>query len=472
MRAARIFVIAAIVAALVAAFIVDEGQRSIDVVDRVDDVSIPVAGLAGGVWFCPGGSSSTGPAQVALEFVNAGDEAAIAEVTGVRSGSGADPRTLDIAMAPGERVPVRLAELVPDSAWMGAVVETTSASVVVEQTYVGAQGQTDRAPCQTRTSDAWIVGSGATRATEFGERMTLLVLNPFLDDAVLDIAFEADVGVDSLEGVVVPARRVLALDVTEEVTVASRVSAVIEVRTGQVAVSRLQEVDNADRTGFAVTPAAAGPSTVWYLPTVHRGSRNDVVSVVNPSSTDDAEVDLEIVASGEQTFDPIELTVRPGRSVEIDLELETRLDGVDVFSLIARSLNGVPVAVMVDSSLSFGDGPVSNISATAGADAASLRWFAPLESDDGALVLLNPSDSTIATASISVLTEGGIEVVADVEIGPARRSEIAAADLGGDRPVVIVASSSPLVVGRETSGVSLHGLSNAVAAADPVTEIE
>ena len=41
------------------------------------------------------------------------------------------------------------------------------------------------------------------------------------------------------------------------------------------------------------------------------------MSVTNPSSTETAEVDLEIVADGDLRFDPVELTIRPGRTVTV-----------------------------------------------------------------------------------------------------------------------------------------------------------
>ncbi|MEZ5165616.1 MAG: hypothetical protein R2695_03655 [Acidimicrobiales bacterium] len=34
---------------------------------------------------------------------------------------------------------------------------------------------------------------------------------------------------------------------------------------------------------------------------------------------------------------PIELTIRPGRSVTVDLSAESRLEGVDTFSIVATS---------------------------------------------------------------------------------------------------------------------------------------
>jgi hypothetical protein len=475
MRPARLLVVAVVIAALAGAFVVDRGDRPVAEIVADVDGSVAFAG-DGGVWFCPGGSALGGVAEVALELINAGPEPATAIVTGVRSGTGAEPRSVEEFLDAGERRLVRLTDLVPDSAWLGAVVEVDSADVVVEQTYVGAVNVedaargSDRAPCHTRTATSWLVASGATRREEFGEEMTLLVLNPFLDDAVLDIRFDSDVGVDSLSGVVVPARRVVAIDVTEEVTVASRVSAIIDVVTGRVAVSRLQVVENDQRHGLAVTPASADAAPVWYLPTVRRGSRDDVITVVNPSRTETAEVDLEIVADGELEFDPIQLTVRPGRSVAVALADESRLEGSGALSVVARSLGGEPVAVMVESSLPFGEGPVSNLSAMVGSDVASTRWIAPAESDDGSVVIFNPSSSTIATATVAVVADGGLELIAEVEISAGHRAVITAEELGGERPIAIIEATSPVVVGREFADVSVHGLAMAIMA-DPPTDV-
>jgi len=478
MRAARLLMITVVVGTLVAAFVVDTGDRPVNLVVGSDASSVPVAD-EGGVWFCPGGSAVGGAAEVAIELVNAGSEPATAIVSGVRSGTGVEPRFVEELLAAGERRLVRLADLVTDSAWLGAVVEVDSPDVVVEQTYVGAiragnaARGSDRAPCHSRTGTSWIVASGATRGQEeFGEEMTLLVLNPFLDDAVLDIRFDSDVGVDSRSGVVVPARRVVAIDITEEVPVASRVSAIIDVVAGSVAVSRLQVIDSETRSGLAVTPASAGAAPVWYLPTVRRGARDDVITVVNPSLTETAEVDLEIVADGDLQFDPIELTVRPGRSVAVALAEEVRLDGASVFSVVARSLSGLPIAVMNESSLPFGDGPVSNFSATVGADVASTRWIVPIESADGVMVIYNPSTTTIATASVSVITGGELVLIAEVEVGPGRRAEVRADELGADRPIAIVESTSAVVVGREISDVSVHALLVAIAADTPVSVVD
>ena len=468
MKVARILVVGVVIAALVTGVVIDRNERpTVESISRSTS-AVPVA-EENGVWFCPGGSDADGIAEVGIEVINVGTTGAVAEVAGVRSGDGLEPHSTREVLEAGERRQVRLAELAPESAWMGAVVEVESGEIVVEQTFVGHPAGTDRAPCHSRTSTSWIVASGATRTVEFGEQMILLVLNPFLDDAVLDIVFDSDVGVDSLDGVVVPARRVSAIDLTEAVTVAGRVSAVVDVVAGRVAVSRIQVIDNDLRAGLAVTPASADAAPVWFLPVVHRDERDDVITVVNPSRTETAEVDLEIVADGDMTFDPVLLTIRPGRAVQVPLADESRLEGVTSMSIVARSLTGLPVAVMSESALPLGDGRVTNYSATVGADSAATRWVAPLEDDAGGMVLYNPSATGIAIATVSGLVDGELAVVAEVEIAPRRRATIASADIPGERPIAVVESTEPIVVGRELTDVSLHAqMVGLISGAEPV----
>lgn len=469
MRLARLLVVGVIACTLALAFVIDRNDRPTVRIVAPTAHSVPMA-IENGVWFCPGGSNPEGVAEVGIELINVGSEPVTAVVAGVRSGTGAEPRETREVVAVGERRSIPLADLVTESDWMGAIVEVESGELVVEQTYVGRPAEaiegspvgTDRAPCHSRTSTTWVAASGATREEQFGEQMYLLVLNPFLEDAVLDIVFDSDVGVESVPGVVVPARRVVAVDITQEVTVASRVSAVIDVVAGRVAVSRLQLFDGEGVSGLAVTPASADVSPVWFLPVVHRDSRNDVVTVVNPSRTETAEVDLEIIADGDTEFDPVLLTIRPGRAARVPLVDEARLEGVETMSIVARSLTGVPVAVMNESSLPLGDGRVTNFSATVGADAAATRWVAPLETDAGGVVLYNPSATGISNAVVSVLEDGELVFVADVELAPKRRAVVLSADIGGDRPVVVIEASEPIVVGRELSDVSLHAQMTAV----------
>ena len=464
--------------------------------------SIPVSSRENGTWFCPGGSAPGGRADVSLEITNASAEPAQAIVSGIRSGLGTEPTDALVTIEAGGRTRVRLADLVTDSPWMGAVVEVDSADVLVEQTYVGAAGTTDRALCHTRTSDQWVVASGATRFAAQGEEMILLFLNPFPHDAVLNIRFNSDVGVDTLNGVVVPARRVVAFDVTEAVPVASRVSAVINVVVGRVATSRVQSQGHAPPSeqgqpvGLSVTPATSGTAPVWHLLNLSSTDRDDVVSVVNPSPDQTAEVDLVIISDEQLRRDPIELTVGPGAASQVRLSEVSRLSGLASYSITARSLTGLPIAVMHESTdlSAEGQGDVSDegetetegvseaeglldsdlgpqnvsVAATTGIDVSSTRWLAPLGSGSHRVVIFNPSPTSIATVEVAVVDGQGRRVVTQIEIAPLRRASLSASELGGERPITEVVSLSPVVVSRDLSGVSQHQLLPGVVASEPV----
>ena len=464
--------------------------------------SIPVSWRENGTWFCPGGSAPGGRADVALEITNASAEPAQAIVSGIRSGLGTEPTDALVSISAGGRTRVRLADLVTDSPWMGAVVEVDSADVLVEQTYLGAAGTTDRALCHTRTSDQWVVASGATRFAARGEEMILLFLNPFPHDAVLNIRFNSDVGVDTLNGVVVPARRVVAFDVTEAVPVASRVSAVIDVVVGRVATSRVQSQGHAPPSeqgqpvGLSVTPATSGTAPVWHLLNLSSTDRDDVVSVVNPSPDQTAEVDLVIISDEQLRRDPIELTVGPGAASQVRLSEVSRLSGLASYSITARSLTGLPIAVMHESTdlSAEGQGDVSvegetetegvseaeglldsdlgpqnvSVAATTGIDVSATRWLAPLGSGSHRVVIFNPSPTSIATVEVAVVDGQGRRVVTQIEIAPLRSASLSASELGGERPITEVVSLSPVVVSRDLSGVSQHQLLPGVVAAEPV----
>jgi hypothetical protein len=389
-----------------------------------------------------------------------------------------DDRPGDIAESvrevdPHERARVPLSGLAPDAAWVGAVVEVSGADVVVEQTYAGPSGS-DRLPCSTRTGSTWVIPFGATRAVAEGERMVVLLLNPFPDDAIVDLEFEADVGFDSVPpGFVVPGHRVVAVDVTEEVTVAARVSAVIDVTSGRLVASRIQTFDGPSARGLAVVSASPG-SPVIHLPTVRRTEgRRDIVSVTNPTDTA-AEVDLEILTEGDRSPDPVELTVLPGRTVQVDLAAEERLAALDSFGLVVRSLSGAPVVASIDSVVTpdAADADVVvGAASSAGADVASSRWLVPVEGGDaeqGSVVVVNPSPTAIATVEISLIGADDTTVISTIELSPDRRAIVDLADVTGDRPVVLVESSAPVVAGRETAGLTSRSMAVGIVAGEPV----
>ena len=486
MRSMRVLATVAIAGLLSAGFIFDLPDRpaSGHSARHVSALAAPT-GISN-TWFCPGGGGEEGPAELTVQLVSGSDERRSASVSVLPDGSAQlEARTVDIEIEPRGRELLQPSREIPGAQWVGAVVEVDGADVIVEQIVTGERGGVGRSPCLTRTADSWVVSNGATRLAVERERFIVMLLNPFPDVAVADIELVADVGRDSIEGLVVPARRVVAVDVTDEITVAATVAAFVDVVSGRLAASWIQIADGPS-AGRGVRTAAAVPdaATLWHLPVAAVGAaRRDVVAVSNPSADEVAEVDVEIVAP-EPGVDvsPIEITVRPGRTALVDLSREGRLDGLGSFSVVVRSLQGVPVAASITSvtSAATADGSpteaVAGSSATIGADAAARRWLVfsstvavsgtevGFHDDSSVLVVVNPS--SVGIAEVDLVVDG--DLVRSMEIGPGRRARLPLAWLGSDRFLVEVESSAPVIVGRELVGLTSRTASLGVAGSDPV----
>jgi len=471
MRSVRILTIVLISGALVLGALLDRAGTTVDTTSAVSTSAVAYSGPRGNTWFCPGGSDASGPARVGIEVINAGPSEAHLVITAMGSSPETEPvvDTIDVAM--GGRAVVSLESFVPSDPWAAAVLETTNPSVMVRQLFDGPDG-TDRSPCLTRTAESWVVPDGATRIESEGERMLLLLFNPFPDDAVANIDFEADVGLDSLEGVVAPARRVTVIDITDEVTVASRVSAMIDVISGRLAVSRIQTHQSDHARGLSVETASPGGAAVVHLPNVALAEgRTDTIHITNPSFDETAQVDVEIVSDTNVLLDPIELTIRPRRTVDVVIPDEPRLAELESFSLVVRSLSGIPVAASLDSTTTPGGPMVVGAAASTGADISSTSWMVPIESSESAtsdIVVVNPSSLAVARVTFSLLDGRGATVISTVELGPGRRTSVKSTDFGDAQAVARISSTSPVVVGAELTGFTSRSMSTGVRAGDAI----
>ena len=485
MRSMRVLAIVAIAGLLLAGVLVDLPDRPRPDIEDQYTSSLVAPTAVVNTWLCPGGSGPSGMAELTVQMLNGSSEPRTVTVSVLPGGPGPqEPAMFQVDIGPRGRTLLQPAEAVPGADWVGVMVEAKGSDVVVEQILTASQGGVGRSPCLTRVADSWVVSNGATRAAVERERFVVMLLNPFPDVAVADIELVADVGRDSIDGLVIPAQRVVAVDVTSEVTVAATVAAFIDVVSGRVAASWIQVADGpvAGR-GTRTAPAVPGAAGLWHLPVAAvTAARRDVVAVSNPSTTDIAEVDLEILPEDPAVHvSPIEITVRPGRTALVDLSQQGRLDGIGRFSVAVRSLAGVPVTASITSvtlaaePAGAGQADVAGSTATSGADGASRRWLVPVEvppqdrdielgGEAGALVIVNPSASGIAEVDLRV----DDEMVRSTEIGPGRSRTLPLASLGSGRFLVEVDSSAPVIVGRELVGLTSRSASLGVATEDPV----
>ena len=180
--------------------------------------------------------------------------------------------------------------------------------------------------------------------------------------------------------------------------------------------------------------------------------------------------DVEVWPAGAERFvEPFELTLRGGQNEIVELEGVGRLDGIDNFTLVVRSIDGPrliagveqrpaveepdPLADLVD----LPEVPTTGFAASAGQALESSELFSiieVLEDDDrSALHLYNPAPDTFARADITIASGGSSREVT-FEVGPTRTTRIPLAELATGRYSLQLRSSTPLIAAREVTGLS------------------
>ncbi|MEL7206854.1 MAG: DUF5719 family protein, partial [Actinomycetota bacterium] len=317
---------------------------------------------------------------------------------------------------------------------------------VVEHTVTGAFGA-DTAPCASQPSATWYFAAGQTTVDA---RQFLTFFNPFPDPAVIDVTFRTEEDLRSPEefqGLIVPARSVLAREIGSFVTRREHVSTSVVARSGRLVVDRLLLFDGSlDQTGLDVALGAPEPAEVWYSPdgVVAEGISERFV-VYNPTDTR-AEVDLtlEPVDDSVEAIEPFQLTVPPQGFQELVVSDEARIGtaienaGLGFLRHGTRivSLNEVPI--VVERTL-VGTGDTARTGFDIAAATPVLTTGAVIMPDvesDGGVVSVQNRDGG-APAQITVSTASGDEVES-VTVDPASTAEI---DLTG-----IDASDEPLVI--------------------------
>ncbi len=384
------------------------------------------------------------------------------------------PEPTVVALPAQSRVEVALRDLV-DAPLAGAVVEVDGGQVAVEHQITGDGGRAT-APCSTTASTSWSLPWGVTSR---GARELLVFMNPFPDDATLDISFATDEGTrDTLrfQGFVVPGRSVVGAFVDEDVTRKAQVSAQVEVRSGRIVVERIQTFDGGEgvggREGITLGMGAPVPAETWMFPdgVVGEGLTEQIV-VFNPSD-DVAEVEVEVLLDDEDAVEipePFELTIAPRRFSILDLHAEDRIPPGVPHTTIVRTLNGVAVAA---ERVVTAAAPATNlgIGATLGAPLAASTWYFPgggvnAERDQW-LTLYNPSPDDIAVVSVTALANGQTIAVQDLqgrELPPGGRLALRLSDhIDREELPLVVSADGPIVVERGLYRIDGRGISQSM----------
>jgi hypothetical protein len=380
------------------------------------------------------------------------------------------PPTTSVEVPARSRVAYKMSELV-QAELVGAVVEVDGGEVAVEHELTGALGRAT-APCSTTVSPTWSFAWGVTTR---GNRELLVFMNPFPDDATVDVAFATDEGVRDtvrFNGFVVPGRSVVGAYVDEDVTRKEQVSAQVTVRGGRLVVDRVQTFTGVDgREGVTVGLGAPVPARTWMFPDGLTGpGLAEQIVVYNPSDRV-AEAEVEVRLDDPDTNDvpePFELTVAPGRYTIVDLHEEDRIPAGVGHSTIVRSPE---VPVVAERVVAATEGASRHgVAATVGAPLAAPTWYFPgggtSAERDEFITLLNASDTEAVTYSVTALAGGqdlAVEGLQDVTLEPGARVSIRVGDhiVRDDLPLR-VAASGPVVAERGLYRVGGDGISQSI----------
>jgi hypothetical protein len=376
----------------------------------------------------------------------------------------------EVALPAQSRVEVRLGDLAP-AELAGAIVEVPGGQVSVEHQISGSLGLAT-APCSTTASTSWSFPWGVTAR---GSRELLVFMNPFPDDATVDITFATDEGVRDtarFQNFIVPGQSVVGAYIDEDVTRKAQVSAQVTVGGGRLIVDRIQTFDGTDgRSGITLGLGVPTPALMWMYPIGDKTAGvTEQVVVYNP--TDDvAEVEVEARLDDPGANippEPFELTISPGRYSIIDVRAEDRVPADVGHAIIVRSLNGVPVAA--ERVLAALDpSPRRGVGVTAGSPVGAPIWYfpggGPTDERDEYLVLLNLDDRAV-TYSVTGFSAGqtlAIQGLQQLTVPEGGRVVIRLGDhiARADLPVVVTADG-PIVAERGLYRVGGGGISMAI----------
>lgn len=381
------------------------------------------------------------------------------------------PAEREVPVPAQSRVEVRLADIT-QAQLVGAVVEVDGGEIAVEHSVTGPLGRAT-APCSTTASPTWSFPWGVTAR---GARELLVFMNPFPDDATVDIDFATDEGVRDtarFQGFVVPGRSIVGAFIDQDVTRKQQVSAHVRVRGGRLVIDRIQTLDGTDgREGIALALGVPTPAEVWMFPTGETGpGLTEQVVVFNPTE-EVAEVEVEARLDDPATNgtpEPFELTVAPGRYAIVDVHNEERVPAGVGHSLIVRSLNGVPItAERVNSGAD--PAPRRGITSTTGSPFGATTWYiaggGPTESRDEYLVLVNASIEDPVTFSVTGFSGGQTIAIQDLQgqtIAPGARVVIRLGDkIERENLPVVITTDGPIVAERGLYRIGGGGISQAM----------
>jgi hypothetical protein len=397
----------------------------------------------------------------------------------------AAPSPTEVAVPAQTRVDVALRDLV-DAPIASAIVEVDGGEIAVEHQITDLReggGGRATAPCSSTAAREWSFPWGVTAR---GARELLVFMNPFPDDATVDVLLATDQGTREprrLQNLVVRGRSSLGVFIEQD-TRRDHVSAQVEVSRGRLVVDRVQTFDgtNPALEGVTLGLGAPTPAEVWVFPdgTIDDGITEQIV--VYNSSREVAEVDVEVRLDDPETNgvpEPFELTIAPNRFSIVNLhepdpgaseDVPPRIPPGVGHTVLVRSLNGVAVTAERVVTLSEPSSQLG-VSATLGAPLAAPTWFLPgggvTAERETYVTFFNASPDAAAQVDVSAMVDGQRRVLSGLqglEVPAGGRRTVRLSEHVDDIEVLplVIDADGPVVVERGLYRVAGRGVSQSM----------
>lgn len=461
-RVPRAPVLIALALVLVGAVVLE--QRSTTTVARPEVArapsgpTVPGRGSVDAAWYCTEGTSTDdGRATETVIIGNLARHPIRVEVT-VMVPDGLETRRLTVDTLAQRRIDV--ADLAV-AAEPGVVVEVFGGQAVVEHE---VRGNDDIAvgPCTRQSARRWYLAGGST---ERGAETWLALFNPFGDDAIVDVSFVTDAGLqapEATQALVVPRRSRISVAVHELVRRQANVAMVVQARTGRVVAEQSQRFDGTDtRKGIAVSLGSPVGARQWRLPSGNLESgATQSVSIAN-FGTRPTKVDVRVLVADSAAAQPQRVDVPAEGVARVDVG--GSIASGSQYAVLVRAVRDVPIVVDAFGAWAT-PSPVTGVASTPGSSSPARRWaFAVgrLDTDGDALISAWNVGTKPITVQLYAYTAGDANSptsapAAAVPPGERTTFSLAERDIRPDQ-VLVVAADGPIVVGRQVvgGGVSL-----------------
>ncbi len=465
-----------VLAAVIAAVVVQQGASSTSTPSAATvgehGVSVAPADAASTAWYCAEGTATTdGRADETVIVASLSPTQVVVTIT-VMPGGDAAPQSRRLQLAPGEETRVRVSDIL-ETPEPGVVVEVVGGRAVVShQLDHGDDFAVE--PCTRAAASEWYFAAGTTVA---GTEHDLALFNPFGDDAIVDVQFVTDTGVqepDGLQALVIPRRSRVTVPVQDFVPRQERVATRVHARVGRVVVERTQIFDGTvpdsgpTRQGIALSLGATSPARRWRIPagTTENGGTASL-SLANFTSRD-ASVEVHVVLVGNQTLAPQTIAI-PSRGVTaVDVSARVPLGTEYAITATARDVDGHRVPVVAEVLISWAPASsTTGVGSTLGTTATARRWVVPQPDvvADGFVTVYNPGTEPV-TATLLPADE------IDRRVGPSSEPEVAIAPgkakivklslLVGSSSAAVVTANHPIVVGLTALGEAGASISSGI----------